>query len=220
MSMSVMHIEPRTMDIDAKRAKKRRLALGLTQLQVADRSGLSQESISRIEGGRLKGRQADTQEKLAGALGVSVDWLLGRGSEADVGTPPQVTDGPPAPARPERVEPVDESPLEAALGEAFDKTKHALRDVVAVQKALRSFHQKQKDESDLVVAARAWLDAAAALRKEGTEVTLEALLWRVTVGKPSAHNERVANERTTALNDEARARAKAAGYLDDEDESK
>ena len=43
----------------------------MTQAQLSERSGLSQEAISRVENGKIKGLLAPTQEALARALGVA-----------------------------------------------------------------------------------------------------------------------------------------------------
>lgn len=75
------------------------------------------------------------------------------------------------------------------------------------------------DTQSPLEAARVWLDAAAAMRRRKEPVTTESLLVRVTLGKSSAHAERVTAERNAALNHEARERARAAGMLPPDEES-
>lgn len=217
------------MDIDGKRLRRRREQLGLTQQALAEACGLSQETISRLESGKARGRMADTQQRLAAALGTTPEYLCGRSDEAGPPTAPALA--PPGAAAagagavhfvPDAAPPVriDDpvSPLEAALAEAFDKARHTLRDVDAVRLALRNHHQRQATGVDLIEAARIWLDAAADLRRGGETVTLEALLVRVTLGRYSAHGRRDAREQEEAMNAEARARARALGLELPEDE--
>lgn len=65
------------MRLDPERVKTRRAALGLTQDQLAERTGMTQGAISRIESGRLSGAMRDTQDKLAVALQTTPDYLCG-----------------------------------------------------------------------------------------------------------------------------------------------
>ena len=58
-----------------------RVAAGLTQVELAARSGLTHESISRLELGH-RGPQAETVARLAEALGVAPGALAGDGPEA------------------------------------------------------------------------------------------------------------------------------------------
>lgn len=60
-----------------KRIQQRREQLGLTQEELADASGLRQSIISRLERGTRKNPSADTVRRLARALGVTADWLIG-----------------------------------------------------------------------------------------------------------------------------------------------
>jgi transcriptional regulator with XRE-family HTH domain len=197
-----------------KRLEARRKEKKLSQAELAAQTNgaVSQSALSRLESGKQKSLDEDEVRALALALDTSLGFLTG--AEADPG---------PA-AEPARLALVEDavSPLEAALGAAFDSTRHTVRDIAAVQVALRAFHRRETTEGDLVEAARVWLDAAADLRRRAELVTLEALLYRVTVGKPSPHKARVAAERDAALNTEAARRARDAGLVGDDepDESK
>lgn len=57
--------------------KKIRKHKGMSAMDVANKSGVSNATISQIENGRRQTLQADTLEKVAGALGVTTDDLLG-----------------------------------------------------------------------------------------------------------------------------------------------
>lgn len=59
------------------RIKQRRDKLGWTQTELAQRSGVQQAMISRYERGEVKQARSDHLEKLAEALGVSMDYLTG-----------------------------------------------------------------------------------------------------------------------------------------------
>ena len=96
----------------------------------------------------------------------------------------------------ERVDERDEpNTLEEALGFAFVAGVHTLRDMRAVEDALRGFRGLRNGD-DVVAAAREWLDAAAALRVDGVPVTAQSLLAQVTTRRGPA-----AGARTESLND-------------------
>lgn len=57
--------------------KKIRTHKGLSAVQLAERAGVSNATISQIENGRRATLQSDTLEKVATALGVTTDDLLG-----------------------------------------------------------------------------------------------------------------------------------------------
>lgn len=161
--------------IDGARLRERRSQLGLTQAELATRSGLSQEAISRIENGRIRGLMQPTQDALAGALDISVAWLRG-GDGDDASRPPAM------PAGELVVVPDDDDPLVMALGHAFDWRRHTVVDSYAVLRALRETDPRLVAAGELAPAARRWLDAAASLRRDGIAVTTENLLLRLTVG--------------------------------------
>lgn len=181
--------------IEGGRVRERRLALGLTQSDLATRSGLSQEAISRLENGRIRGLMQPTQDALAGALGVPVAWLRGADGDPPPDAPlPPVAPAPasPAPASPAPVspapdpwpdEPVDD-PIMHAVSRAFDARRHHLLvDANRVLDTLRAADRRLVADAELPETARLWLDAASALRREGVAVTTENLLLRVTVGR-------------------------------------
>jgi transcriptional regulator with XRE-family HTH domain len=60
-----------------ERVRKRRSALGLTQEQLSAATGLKQFHISRIESGDIKDVKGETLVRLARALRVRTDFLLG-----------------------------------------------------------------------------------------------------------------------------------------------
>jgi transcriptional regulator with XRE-family HTH domain len=63
---------------DGRYVRKRRRALDLSQRALAQAIGQDQAYISKLEGGHLSGITIQTLERLADALGVSTDYLLGR----------------------------------------------------------------------------------------------------------------------------------------------
>lgn len=52
-----------------------REAAGLTQLQLAERSGIHQTKISRIETGQVRRLTVESMRRLAQAVGVSIDEI-------------------------------------------------------------------------------------------------------------------------------------------------
>lgn len=75
------------MDVDPKiianRIKTKRVELGLSQKNLAERVGVTPPAINRFEKGE-KSPSVDTLLKLAKALGVSTDFLLGAESGEDI----------------------------------------------------------------------------------------------------------------------------------------
>jgi transcriptional regulator with XRE-family HTH domain len=58
------------------RLRELRMAKGLTQVELAERSGLQQSLISYLEAGKAQGVKFDTLERLARALGVDAALLI------------------------------------------------------------------------------------------------------------------------------------------------
>lgn len=59
----------------------RRKKLGMNQKQLAEASGLTQATISRIENGEVTELRTYTFKRLAESLGVTVDYLIGKTSK-------------------------------------------------------------------------------------------------------------------------------------------
>ncbi|OGW46622.1 MAG: hypothetical protein A2Y66_08070 [Nitrospirae bacterium RBG_13_41_22] len=59
-----------------KRLKELRKKLGLSQLELSQRSSISQASIARIETNQQKNLKSDTLERLSAALGISLSELF------------------------------------------------------------------------------------------------------------------------------------------------
>lgn len=169
--------------IEGGRVRERRLALGLTQADLATRSGLSQEAISRLENGRIRGLMQPTQDALAGALGVSVEWIRG-GDDAAPGDPPRAAPARPAAAAADALDEAAEDPLMRAASQAFDPRRHHLLvDANRVLALLNAVELRLLGAGELAEVARQWLDGASALRREGVAVTAENLLWKVTAAR-------------------------------------
>jgi transcriptional regulator with XRE-family HTH domain len=58
------------------RVKRRRLALDLTQWQLADAAGVPQSMIAALESGARQDVRGRALKGLARALGVSIDYLM------------------------------------------------------------------------------------------------------------------------------------------------
>jgi transcriptional regulator with XRE-family HTH domain len=66
------------MDLLGQRMRRRRLQLGLTQMALAQRTGIIQGDISLLERGGKHALWATTLARLAEGLGCSLDYLAGR----------------------------------------------------------------------------------------------------------------------------------------------
>lgn len=120
--------------------------------------------------------------RMAEVAKVPREWLVD-----GEGEPPALSAGAPVETRveldpkPAMEAPENASPLVVAVTYAIDPVKHLVTDA---QRVIDVF-QNELDahlslDVDLIEKARAWLDAAAALRREGRAVTAAALLGRVT----------------------------------------
>lgn len=61
----------------ARRLREMRDRVGLSQSQLAERAGLNVSQVTNIEQGRTSDPRLSTLRALAGALGCSVDELIG-----------------------------------------------------------------------------------------------------------------------------------------------
>lgn len=61
----------------AERIKQRREQLGMTQQELAEKTRMRQNIISRLEHGDTPNPGADVLKRLALALRCSIDWLVG-----------------------------------------------------------------------------------------------------------------------------------------------
>lgn len=61
----------------AEKVKVKREERDMTQAQLAKKSGLTQATISRIESGEVQQLKSEAIKALAGALGVTADFLVG-----------------------------------------------------------------------------------------------------------------------------------------------
>jgi transcriptional regulator with XRE-family HTH domain len=57
------------------RIKQRRVALRMSQTELAARSGIRRATISELESGKQIGMTVDTARRLARVLGCSIDYL-------------------------------------------------------------------------------------------------------------------------------------------------
>lgn len=61
-----------------ERVKKHRKILGITQMELAIASDVTQATISRLESGEVLELRSEGLKRLAAALGVTVDYLIGK----------------------------------------------------------------------------------------------------------------------------------------------
>jgi transcriptional regulator with XRE-family HTH domain len=66
-----------------KRMRQRRRALDITQEKLEELAGVKQSHISALESDRITVVKSDTLVRLAKALRVSADWLLGLQEEIE-----------------------------------------------------------------------------------------------------------------------------------------
>lgn len=66
-----------------ERLKQQRQARGYTQAELALRAHVSQGLVARIETGKVKDPASSITLRLARALGVTADWLIGMYDEDD-----------------------------------------------------------------------------------------------------------------------------------------
>lgn len=181
-------------------------ARGWSEGDWSKKAGLAVSHVANLIARNSKRPSTETIEALANAAGVPFEWLArGVGDSglgvASAGSRPQASapqsEHPTDPAPPAiRVEPASESPLERALGAAFDHTRHTISDLRAVQDSLTDgLFPWQTIELDLVEAARTWLDAAAQMRREGQAVSTVGILFRVTLGNTPLAQELAAKRR-------------------------
>ncbi len=183
-------------------------ARGFTQRGLATAAKLRSKShIATFLATPGAGLSRSTSDALADAAQVPREWLWsGEGPPPDAGAKRKAPTGTrvvPEAGPPAAV--VDGSPLERALGEAFDARRHIVSDLSAVMGAFETMDQlpREDHEVDLVDAARAWLDAAAFLRRSQQPVTALSLLFHLTARK----NPRREGDATARLQAEQEARA-------------
>jgi transcriptional regulator with XRE-family HTH domain len=173
-------------------------ARGFSQRGLATAAKLKSPShIATILASPGAGVSRATTDALADAADVPREWLWSGTGPAPSKASPSASRVVPDPSPPAVV--IDGSPLERALGEAFDAQRHVVRDLGAVMAAFEDMAQLPHDEHevDLVDAARAWLDAAASLRRSQQPVTALSLLYHLTARK-SPRREGDATERLQA----------------------
>jgi transcriptional regulator with XRE-family HTH domain len=66
-----------------QRVKRRRAELGLTQQQVATAAHVPQSLVAALESGKRSEVRSSALRRLARALGVTADWLIGMYEDED-----------------------------------------------------------------------------------------------------------------------------------------
>lgn len=103
-------------------------------------AGLAPAHIGMVLRKTIGEPRRPTLAKIAKAAGVSFSWLM-TGEGVPVASAPLVPDEPPPPTAPDdhvQLAPAEGSPLERALGEAFDPKRHTVTDLRAAWVARRS----------------------------------------------------------------------------------
>ncbi|MFO0610256.1 MAG: helix-turn-helix transcriptional regulator [Polyangiales bacterium] len=145
------------MQIDGERMRLRRLELRLSQEKLAEKTGISQSVITKLESGKLKGRIREQQDSIAKALNMTVQELCGAELPATVKEPT---------AAPADSTLRDAGPVDDVLAGAWDVKAHRLVDVLVVRLMLLSGRVDPEVEQ-----ARRLLGAAASLRSRGVQAT-------------------------------------------------
>lgn len=70
-----------------KKVRELRKSNNLTMRELAEKSGTASSYISDLENGRIKKPSADKLDRIAGVLGVSIDYLLGKKKVFDLTDP-------------------------------------------------------------------------------------------------------------------------------------
>lgn len=65
------------MTIEQIRLKETRVAKGLTQLDVAEMLGVTQQAYQKLETGKTTDMRISTVKRICNCLQISADWLLG-----------------------------------------------------------------------------------------------------------------------------------------------
>lgn len=160
--------------LDPAKLRALRGAKGWTQEVLAEKSGLSQSFLAKLELGRSAGKVHETLQRLAVALGVPLEALVmhepGTGNvtlsaSAAKGTGQPFSTGSTLPGMGQSF-PAREEAVERALLEAFDRSRHTFADVDVVRGLLTGAGLPPER---LGRAAVVLLDTAAQLRTESRE---------------------------------------------------
>lgn len=170
----------------AERVRALRVALGWTQEELGTRAGYASHPriyVSKIERGTNQLSTWSARQQLAQGFGLPVEALLeyldGR-AELEPTLARRAPEAP-APSPKPAAESHGPASLEVAAIQRFDAQRHTPEDLDAVRAVLRRAPAGVRWSGPLGDAAARWLDAAAALRAQGVEVTAEALLLHLTL---------------------------------------
>ena len=188
--------------------KRLREARGLSQRGLSDQTGIPQPTISRMEKTHPGRLPHDALAALAKALGVEPDALVASTAPGEAGAEAswRVVREPVDPRAPEE----DETPLESALFEVFDSKRDRVPAFDASRRVIRETWRYTREDADLPAQARAYLDAAGLLLREGRPLTTPAILAYVINGsRPGA--QEMAKERAASINAAADEALRAKG---------
>lgn len=164
---------------------------------------LSQGTLNKLKSGERKSVELETAPKVAAALGIDVDVLMGRkeapSSRKPVAPVPEPTPPPPT------LERVDEE-LEEQIRQVWDPAVHLYADGKAVEAFRAAYGRLTRADVDPLGRVLLWLNTAAAIRIRGEKATPAAMLDEMM----NIAQERAA-ERAAAATAAADAKAKEHG---------
>jgi transcriptional regulator with XRE-family HTH domain len=189
--VGVDNCQPLEVQTLGERLKATRLEMKLGTNELTRRAGISNGVVTRLEKNQGKRPGHDILARLAGALGVRVDWLV-RGEEPKLapGGPVDFSEagavGSSAPTGKGAASPPQSSPVatlyvvepehEEILEAAYKKGDFSLLSSVAARHMLRKGGFLVKPNADPVQMVSTWMAAATRLQRRGELVTPDAIL--------------------------------------------
>jgi len=142
----------------------------LSQVELAERSGVGQTTISKIERGEMDASPDAASVRKTLSVLASITTM---GTTTAESLPPMVVQKPSADV---------ELVAERIVGEAIVPSRDLPRDATAVARLVAAdIAMGEHDRATLAAAARVWLDAAADLRAANIPITAGSLLVQSTV---------------------------------------
>lgn len=174
------HIIANMANLDGKRVERRRLELGLTQVQLAQKANVSQSTIDRVEKGHAGAASTLAMQKaIAGALGVSPAWLRGEDDAIANESVVDRSDGAPAPD--DTSEGIDVEPLSKAISREHASGDWTDAEAERARKFVRETRRMLDPHADLAEVSRAILQA---IRRAGVTASDRDIAIAWAQGKP------------------------------------
>lgn len=148
--------------------RRRRSALGWTQMELAARSGVTQSWVSKLEAGR--------EINLPRMHQMDAVLTAAERERGMAATPPDL----PPPQSIEQEPNGPPSKLVSAMNNRFDGGRHDFRDAAAIASLFVGVSTPDLADEQWLGAAEKLLDAAAVLRARGVPITTHALLLHIS----------------------------------------